>query len=319
MPGQSNPPKWLTEPIATLNKNIQLAKDMAKIGTVWKDESFSVSSARSKMKKDPYDANGTNMDNILKHGFDIAHANVDPYEGKEGGDILEAYNYDVTVDYDKEAREKDMLIDPKNLDPYGLQRQEGVWMVNCDSWGQRGISPLFYNVNPSQVTWTMPLRSAIQKTRSGMVTHVWGDRNKGKYSIFDNPTINITWQSGSILPYKIIKDSNKRKLVPAGIDRFYQMLDLLGNTQSILDDGTQNRIHITYRSLMFPKITLTGVFDTSGITFSDSADSPTSFTYDTTFHIQNSTPSLSGTAIKKSLLSGYTSPTSWKKPIVKRR
>ena len=320
MPGQSNIPSWLITPVSS-NKTVNSVNVFKQVSSQWKlgeddvtfEEETVTETIKSKYIKDPYDANGTNMDNILKYGFEEAVSVKDPFEKIIAGDT------DFYLDPIEETTSPYMKIDPKNLDPYGLERQNGAWMINCDLWIQKGLSPLFYNVNPSQVTWNMPLRSAIQKTRAGLVTHVWGDRKKGKHSIFDNPSVNITWQSGSIMPIKIVQGKKTKYFVPAGINILYQMLDLLGNTQSILDNGTQNRIHITYRSLIFPKIILIGIFDPTGTTFSESADNPAGFTYDTTFHIQQSIPTLSGTAIKTSLMEYYTASSSWRKSTIKKK
>ena len=281
MPGQSKPPEWLKNPIPTY-KTVQ-----AKVvfGTS-KPENFKYA--------------GYSDDNVLFE--EAAKTNRVVPKVIEGlQDINEEdFAFYETVKTNKEA-------DRSSNDPYAVGRSSGMWIVTCDYWIQKGISALVCNTNPSDVSWNMPLRSSIIKTRSGFVTNVWGDRNKGDKAIFDNPSLNITWQSGNILPFQI----KGKKVVPAGIDRFYKMLDLLGNSKSVLSNGLPNRVHITYRSLIFPKITLTGQFSAAGTTFQESSSNPTMFTYSTEFIIQTSIPSLSGQAIKHSLLSTYKNKGSW--------
>jgi hypothetical protein len=94
----------------------------------------------------------------------------------------------------------------------GMTRQP--WILTCQSWidTQRY---LIARVNPSEVQWRMPQRSAVQKTRIGEILHVWRDRFRGTY--YDEPQLTITFQSGNVMAMRekpLIFDPNNPQLVP---------------------------------------------------------------------------------------------------------
>jgi len=53
-------------------------------------------------------------------------------------------------------------------------------------------------VNPREMGWTLGRREAISKTATGVVRNTWKNRVRGTY--YDEPLLNITFQTGNILP-----------------------------------------------------------------------------------------------------------------------
>jgi len=173
------------------------------------------------------------------------------------------------------------------------------WIVTCRNWlnNYRYITMF---VNPSEVQWSMPRREQMTKTAAGVVRNTW--RNRYRNSYYDEPTINITFQSGNIMPsaglpdsyltdYDLLNGFLENPSPPPGLSNFYEFMDLLD--QPMLHGNTENYHILLYRSRIFPRMRLEGYFiGTSPLTFTDSAATGNSFTWTSTFQIYRSYPAL---------------------------
>jgi len=173
------------------------------------------------------------------------------------------------------------------------------WIVTCRNWldNNRYISMF---VNPSEVQWNMPRREQMTKTAAGVVRNTWRNRYRNTY--FDEPTLNITFQSGNIMPSAGLPDSvlyDREKYEnfkdypspPPGLTNFYDFMNLLD--QPMLYGNVENYHILMYRSRIFPRIRLEGYFiGTSPLAFTDSAANGNSFTWTSTFQVYRSYPSL---------------------------
>jgi len=135
-------------------------------------------------------------------------------------------------------------------------------------------------VNPSECSWQVGLRSAFQKTSGGAVHFEIQKRERNpneQISRFDLPILNISFQSGIIMPggYNHIENGNLPNVIPHGLANFYDFLDLL-DQPNLTADGQPNYVNIMYVSPMHGNrgIWLRGFFDENGVSFSDSADNP---------------------------------------------
>lgn len=170
-------------------------------------------------------------------------------------------------------------------------------------------------VNPKDVTWRMPQRSSVQKTRMGEIMHIWKDRQRGTY--FDEPQLSINFQSGNIMPIRrdpvksvrwatverengvdvynhvaYTEPSDETVRVPTGLQNFYEFLSLV-DEQKILPSGATNFVYIIYNSRIFPNMTLAGLFTPEGASWTDSSDSPNEVTnWTANFTIYDTFPKL---------------------------
>jgi hypothetical protein len=162
------------------------------------------------------------------------------------------------------------------------------WILTCKKWMQGSVARyIYFNVNPAQVNWNMPLRASIQKQRMGRIMHIW--RNKFRGTFFDEPTLDITFRTGSILTH--ITTSNKEYSVSNGLYNFGSFIDLM-DEQKIMDDGTFNTIYLTYNSLLFPKLQLEGFFDPQSFSFTDNTSETPNIEWSAKFIIMHTIPSL---------------------------
>lgn len=183
-------------------------------------------------------------------------------------------------------REKLLSSDPqggqKNF--YGFVRSP--FAITCNTWEERG-EYLLWAVNPSSISWNMAQRVSEQKNRMGTVQHVWKDNRRDTY--FDEPTLDISFQSGSIFP---VKNVNGEFELSAGLSNFYKFLELL-DEQKIDSNGRANMVHIMYNSILFPSMTLSGSFTSEGVSFTDTADNPFDISdWRSRFIVKNTSPKL---------------------------
>ncbi len=200
-----------------------------------------------------------------------------------------------------------------------VNRVRQPWVLTCQKWIQEQTY-LVCRVNPKDVSWKMPQRSAVQKTRVGEIVHVWKDRFRGTF--YDEPSITINFQSGNIMPIrekplkkaqsqqvgtnidqfgneiaifeerKSIDTSETQPRVPPGLSNFYQFLSLV-DEQKILDDGTINFVYIMYNSRIFPNLTLAGLFTPEGVSWTDTSQDPNQVdSWSANFTIYDSYPRL---------------------------
>ena len=164
-----------------------------------------------------------------------------------------------------------------------------------------------FSVNPENVGWQLKIRGAEVKQRMGSVLHVWRNKIRGTY--FDEPRLNITFQSGSISTYLIPKEADNSfnvqliRQIPDGLKNFYMFLELLDSqriyktTINGKEEQRLNTIYLTYHSNIFPNMTLSGYFDPAAFSFSDSSAVGQIESWTATFVVTDSFPKLTGEAL----------------------
>lgn len=170
------------------------------------------------------------------------------------------------------------------LSQYGLDREPWIFTTfdsiatfAADTGGIGGAasggynttaSTIYWAASPKSVTWQVSQRASEDKNKSGTVLHVWRDRSRG--TDYDDPKINIQFQSGSTLP--ILSPSGSQ--IAPGLNNFYQYLELVDRSK-IAVNGEPNVIHILYRSPIFPSMVITGLFDPQMVVqFTDDSQNP---------------------------------------------
>jgi len=169
--------------------------------------------------------------------------------------------------------------------------RRNAWVMTTTEWlkTSRGM---VWEANPSDVTWSMPQRSMHTKNLRGTVLHVWPDQERGTF--FDEFRLHMNFQSGSIMP---LQSANGP--VPAGgIKNFYDFMLLVDAPKLTSDDPpVPNLVKIYYNSNLFPKLTLIGMFDSNGISFTDSSQDPNQVMgWGADFIVYDTTPKLSANA-----------------------
>lgn len=161
-------------------------------------------------------------------------------------------------------------------------------------WADEQDKIIWTWVNPKSMTWGMPLRGAVQKTKGGEVRFLWPRRHaKNKKKIyFDTFPVNIVFQSGNILT-AIAQSTNLAGEhagdVPPGLDDFYHFLELM-NEPPLLDDGSDNWHVISYNSPVFPSITLKGWFDPQSLSMAEEAEGVYGVQWSATMFVHTTTP-----------------------------
>lgn len=161
---------------------------------------------------------------------------------------------------------------------------------------------IYCRVNPAQITWSMALRVADQKTQAGTVQHAWrptaGVRRR---TYFTEPVLGITFQSGNIMPVVTTLNLTRpddapgeaQVQMPTGLQNYYDFIDLV-NDSRILDDGTSARranvVYIMYTSKVYPSMVLAGMFDPSGISLTEQATDPNQIQWTCNFTVYDSYP-----------------------------
>jgi hypothetical protein len=167
------------------------------------------------------------------------------------------------------------------LQNIGARQQENAvtrtpWFMSTTEWLEekppRGI---FWNANPSDITWSMPQRSMHTKNLYGTVLHVWPDSKRNTF--FDEFRLSLSLQSGNLMP---VRSSSGRFEPSGGLFNFYDFMNLVDAPKlTVGSEGKpprSNLVIIKYNSNLFPKLTLMGHFDPAGIRFTDSSQTPTS-------------------------------------------
>lgn len=192
----------------------------------------------------------------------------------------------------------------------GAGQERNAFVLTSDLWQSDSIAKkLVLHAGPSEVQWSIPLRSSTEDTKGGRA-HYMQSRPRGgnKRTYFNLPTAAFTFQTGNILPMAItgtettlnngVKTDEKKLAgfqVPFGLQDFYYFLELI-NQPPIVPSGTSegkhNYIWVYYSSLQFPKIVLKGYFEPDGVSWTDSAEAPNSFTWSASMAVYESTPEL---------------------------
>lgn len=165
------------------------------------------------------------------------------------------------------------------------------WIVSTTKWLRHGRFIALY-VNPSETSWSLPRRETMVKTKAGLVRNVW--RNRFRRSYYDEFTINITFQSGNIIPgqpYGPFEDKDSRLAVPSvpsGLSNFYQFMEMLD--QEALIGTEENRHIIYYRSRVFPQMYMEGYFSPEPMSFTDSAMNGNTVQWTHTFNVYRTSP-----------------------------
>jgi hypothetical protein len=158
--------------------------------------------------------------------------------------------------------------------------------------------PLFWTANPKSVTWQISQRGTEAKNKSGTVLHIYRDRLRK--SDYDDPKLNIQFQSGSILPQASLANSASKPAsatpptqIASGLNDFYAFLQLVDQPK-ITPGGDANVIHILYRSRIFPSIVITGFFDPQVVVqFTDDSQNPNMISsWSANFTVYSTTPRL---------------------------
>jgi hypothetical protein len=159
------------------------------------------------------------------------------------------------------------------------------FVLTCQRWMELDAPHyLICKVNPGEIQWKMPQRSATQKTRIGEILHIWKDRFRGTF--YNEPELTITFQSGNIMPIRqkplVTSKENKRKAqtvlfsdvndegvvenqtqweevsgpendtseefpqVPGGLNNFYEFLALVDEQKIITDGPSKGKINYVY-------------------------------------------------------------------------
>jgi len=169
------------------------------------------------------------------------------------------------------------------------------------SMGLVSGSYIVANINPSEVSFRLALRSTEQKVRGGTVTHTWFDRTRGTF--FDEPVLSFTFQSGNCMPVRM---ENGELSMPRGLNAFHSFMNLL-DTENTLPDGRPNYVYIIYNSLKFPTLTLVGFFAPGGISFTDSSQSASEMSWSADFICHFTSPKLtSSTELRQRFVEVHT-------------
>jgi hypothetical protein len=177
------------------------------------------------------------------------------------------------------------------------QQQNAVertpWIISTSEW-LRGSPPrgIVWNANPSDVTWNMAQRSVHTKNLFGTVLHVWPDTKRSTF--FDEFRLTFSLQTGNLMPV-FFTEFNKYQ-PSGGIVNFYDFMQLV-DAPKLTDENPPrtNLVSIQYSSPLFPKLTLVGMFDSSGIRFTDSSSSPNNVTgWSADFVVYDTMPRMGG-------------------------
>jgi len=189
------------------------------------------------------------------------------------------------------------------------QEQNGVkrtpWIMTTTEW-QKQNKAIIWNANPSDIRWSMPQRSVHSKNLVGTVLHVWPDPKR--HTFFDELKLSMTFQSGSILPVDLNLKSTSHvnnigqtnngssNYVPSGgIGNFYDFMQLVDAPKLTSDTPARaNLVYIQYTSNLFPQLTLMGMFEPDGISFTDDSQNPNQVTsWSANFLVYDTFPRLS--------------------------
>jgi len=189
----------------------------------------------------------------------------------------------------------------KTLNRRPIRHARDAMTLSSTWWRSRGKAIDLW-VNPSDMRWQLPQRSTVVKTLAGTVQNYWGNRfrkTSGPGQYYDEGTVNIVFQCGSILPSVAFDNSEllttdqiaqaiASPRVPPGLLNFYRFLELYDQA-ALIGAGTNYHI-IQHGSRVFPDITMYGRFAPGGINFSEMATDGNTLQFEATFNLYWSTP-----------------------------
>lgn len=163
-------------------------------------------------------------------------------------------------------------------------------------------------VNPSECSWSIGLRTTVEKVPGGAVHHQWTSTGIGAQqpSVFEQPVIQFSFQAGIVVPYMYQDVTwDKRDLFPPGLGNFYDFLEIL-NQPDMTSDGRPNYVNIMYVSSTFPKLWLQGFFTSEGVSWTDTAENPyTISSWGARFEVFASQPRLSNADELRNIFSTF--------------
>lgn len=175
--------------------------------------------------------------------------------------------------------------------------QNGVihepWIMSTTEWLlENPPKGIVWYTNPTDIGWSMPQRSVHTKTIVGTVLHVWPNNNRGTF--FDEFRLSLSLQAGNMMP---VRGKGGKWEASGGIVNFYDFMQLVDAPKLTVGTSSQppraNLVSIQYHSNLFPNLTLMGMFDSSGIKFTDSSSSPATVTgWSVDFIVYDTVPKL---------------------------
>jgi hypothetical protein len=186
---------------------------------------------------------------------------------------------DVGMDDTNDSGRGDSYID---LISNPRHEQNGVdhepWIMSTTEWLlENPPKGIVWFANPSDISWSMPQRSTHSKTLIGTVLHVWPNNSRGTF--FDEFRLTLSLQAGNMMPVLGRYDQWEAS---GGIVNFYDFMQIVDAPKLTVGDSKNpprtNLVSIQYHSNLFPNLTLLGMFDSSGIKFTDSSASPATVT-----------------------------------------
>lgn len=110
--------------------------------------------------------------------------------------------------------------------------------------------------NPNQYNLDLPFRQSVAKAKGGLVVHTFRDVHRNNTNL-DFGTIQITFESGSILPRKY-RNSDANGF-PQGLSNYYTYLDIVQQDRVYRNEQNEikpNYIVIEMNTIAFPKLTI---------------------------------------------------------------
>lgn len=159
------------------------------------------------------------------------------------------------------------------------QHVRNPMILSTRNWLRQGRYISMF-VNPREISWSVPRRETVVKTAAGAVRNTW--RNRYRRTYLDEYMLNITFQTGNILPSSAYPEFITPNLnitqvalaldnprLPPGLSNFYEFLSLID--QPMLTGTDENRHVIVMYSRAFPLIRFEGYFTADPITWTESA------------------------------------------------
>lgn len=185
------------------------------------------------------------------------------------------------------------------------------FVLTSDIWRKLDKAILLH-AGPSSANWSVGLRASEEEIKSGHARFAQarnvanissvtsGKTNAGASTttqpsgttFWDLPRVNFEFQSGNIMPIPLLLN---QIAVPYGLDDFYYFMALLNQPPLVPDgddEGKRNFTWIFYTSLQFPQLVMRGYFDPAGVTWPDTSEAPTSFTWTADFTVFDSSPNI---------------------------
>ncbi len=192
-----------------------------------------------------------------------------------------------------------------------ITHSRSAWILSTRSWLTKGRYITLF-ANPSDVQWSMPKRGTVVKTAAGAVRNTW--RNRWRNTYFDEMMLNITFQSGNIMPSAGLVDVDTRNdtevaalasnpQVPPGLLNYYWFMHMVDQPKLL---GTwENRHIIVMHSRVFPALRLEGFFTEEPISLSDSASNGNQVTWTASFQVYRTYPKISSATMMSRVYSEF--------------